>query len=808
MVNNDEPEVPSQFASAAEVDGIRRTLDVFMKQQEATNQKLHAGFDKIMSMMNNPPVQVSPPLPEDKGSNYRGKNVQTPSVLQHNGPLFSKQLGRDHGAFWDGNRMSMPQSSNFARQNTPPDPVPVVQYQIQQPNFDSTEGQAYGQVYYCDGGFDPDLEWQQHPWNIRDEEDYQYQQPPNTNQNKPTGNTQYYQDRRRQQHPFQQQHQQFEQPQSHNMQMQHQHRMVARGPKLHFPEFLGEDSVGWIRKAEKYFEMVGVPKEDWVKIAVMYINGKAEFWWRGTGCNANTLSWSIFCRMVNDRFSNVSEHEVIGQFHNLKQIGTVLDYVDRFEELTSMIQRTNPELPEKYYISSFISGLKDHIQYHLQCHKPTNLSQAYWFAKRLEQAQPSYKKFTYTPNPMKVQKQWDKDKPKDPINQNIAELKAAGKCFKCREPWVPGHAKICKGRQIYSVILVENAEGKEEVVVVEDGTSSDEAEFHDAQQLPTVQISMHALHGAPSHTSTFTLKLQIGSLTAIALVDSGNDVSFINAKFAVKSKCNISETDAVTVEAANGQEMLSNTACLNCPFTIQGHKFNHDLRLLNVRGYDVIIGADWLYTHSPVELDLRQREFSVCKNGGSKITFYDETIQGNSQVIGTRKLCQLLKKKAIGAVVMLTNSHMNKLSPKLEIPAWIQQTLTEFEDVFQEPDHLPPPRQVDHSIPLIDESKTVNQRAYRLPHHQKNEMEALVKQLLNSAMIRPSVSPYSSPVILVKKKDGTWRLCVDYRQLNSNTVKNKYPIPVIEDLLDELFGAKIFSKIDLRSGRLGIIKSG
>jgi hypothetical protein len=79
-------------------------------------------------------------------------------------------------------------------------------------------------------------------------------------------------------------------------------------------------------------------------------------------------------------------------------------------------------------------------------------------------------------------------------------------------------------------------------------------------------------------------------------------------------------------------------------------------------------------------------------------------------------------------------------------------------------------------------------------------MENLIQQLLHSQMIRPSVSPYSSPVILVKKKDGTWRLCVDFRQLNSNTIKNKCPIPIIEDFLDELFGAQIFSKIDLRFG--------
>lgn len=82
-------------------------------------------------------------------------------------------------------------------------------------------------------------------------------------------------------------------------------------------------------------------------------------------------------------------------------------------------------------------------------------------------------------------------------------------------------------------------------------------------------------------------------------------------------------------------------------------------------------------------------------------------------------------------------------------------------------------------------------RPYRVPYHRKNELEKQVKQLLESAIIRPSESPYASPAILVRKKDGGWRMCIDYRKLNAQTVKNKFPIPVIEDLLDELHGHDI-----------------
>jgi hypothetical protein len=101
---------------------------------------------------------------------------------------------------------------------------------------------------------------------------------------------------------------------------------------------------------------------------------------------------------------------------------------------------------------------------------------------------------------------------------------------------------------------------------------------------------------------------------------------------------------------------------------------------------------------------------------------------------------------------------------------------------------------------LKDGAKPPNVRPYIIPYKQKDEVERLIEDMLKDSLIRPSSSPYSSPSILARKKDGSWRLCIDYRKLNAQTVKNKFPIPVIEDLLDELYGAKVFSKLDLRNG--------
>jgi hypothetical protein len=128
--------------------------------------------------------------------------------------------------------------------------------------------------------------------------------------------------------------------------------------------------------------------------------------------------------------------------------------------------------------------------------------------------------------------------------------------------------------------------------------------------------------------------------------------------------------------------------------------------------------------------------------------------------------------------------------------------LKEYSDVFPAalPAGLPPSRDIDHRIELVPGSTPPSRPTFRMSPKELDELKKQLAELSASGFIQPSKSPYGAPVLFVKKKDGTSRMCIDYRALNAVTIKNKYPLPRIEELFDRLQGAKYFSKIDLRSG--------
>ena len=125
----------------------------------------------------------------------------------------------------------------------------------------------------------------------------------------------------------------------------------------------------------------------------------------------------------------------------------------------------------------------------------------------------------------------------------------------------------------------------------------------------------------------------------------------------------------------------------------------------------------------------------------------------------------------------------------------------EFKGFFlEEIPHLPPKREIDFSIDLVLGATPISRAPYRMSPPELIELKIQLQEFLDKGYIRPSVSPWGAPMLFVKKKYGTFRMCIDYRQLNKLTIKNRYPLPKIDDLFDQVRGASIFSKIDLRIG--------
>jgi hypothetical protein len=159
---------------------------------------------------------------------------------------------------------------------------------------------------------------------------------------------------------------------------------------------------------------------------------------------------------------------------------------------------------------------------------------------------------------------------------------------------------------------------------------------------------------------------------------------------------------------------------------------------------------------------------------------------------------KLLKK---GHSSVISQLHAIQATKTPSVPQDLQAILSKNQLVFSTRQGLPPSHGVhDHSIPLVPGILPPNICPYHHPFSQKNEIEKMVQELLNAGVIHPSMSPYSSHVVMVLKKEGYWKMCPDFRALNKLTIKDKFPIPIIDDLLYELSGTQFFTKLDLHLG--------
>ncbi|GJZ60076.1 putative reverse transcriptase domain-containing protein [Tanacetum coccineum] len=262
---------------------------------------------------------------------------------------------------------------------------------------------------------------------------------------------------------------------------------------------------------------------------------------------------------------------------------------------------------------------------------------------------------------------------------------------------------------------------------------------------------------------------------ATVLFDSGADYSFISTKFLplINMKPSV-VSPGYEIEIASGVIVEANKIIRGCRLELDGHTFIIDLIPFGYGSFDVVVGMDWL-SKLRAKIVCYEKIVQIPLSNGDILEVHGERPEGNLKQLKTMKVNE----------------------PKLEdIPV-----VREFPGVFPEDlTGLPPSREVEFCIDLIPGAMPVAKSPYRLAPTEMQELSNQLKELQEKGFIRPSSSPWGAPVLFVKKKDGSFRMCIDYRELNKLTVKNRYPLPRIDDLFDQLQGSRYFSKIDLRSG--------
>ncbi|XP_057803382.1 uncharacterized protein LOC131018685 [Salvia miltiorrhiza] len=252
---------------------------------------------------------------------------------------------------------------------------------------------------------------------------------------------------------------------------------------------------------------------------------------------------------------------------------------------------------------------------------------------------------------------------------------------------------------------------------------------------------------------------------------------------------------ALNISVPSGECIKTDRISRRISLNFRSRKLEADLYLIEMHDSDVILDMDWL-SQNFATITCHEREIVFKVPGKKEFSFRGSKFGKMLMVISAMKIIKILNKGFGEAyLVSIVGKEHGELTHE-SVPV-----VRDYPNIFPENlPRIPPDRQVEFAIDLVLGAAPISKAPYRMAPKELEELKSQLQELLDLGFIRPSVSTWGAPVLVVKKKDGSMRMCIDCRELNRLTIKNKYRLPRIEDLFDQLKGAKVFSKIDLRSG--------
>nr|GEW02234.1 putative reverse transcriptase domain-containing protein [Tanacetum cinerariifolium] len=536
----------------------------------------------------------------------------------------------------------------------------------------------------------------------------------------------------------------------------------------------------WLEKMELIFYISSCAIDNQVKFATCTLLGAALTWWnshvRTLGHKAAyAMTWGTLKKKMTDKYCPKA-------------------YTQRFQELALTCTKFLTDETKK--VDKYISVLPDNIHGNVMSARPKALDETIELANDLEYtAGPSEKKVSTGDQPLCTKCNYHhtgqcapkcrkckryghtimdyRVNPNNNNNNNNINQKAGA----CYEYGNTGHIK----RNCLKLKTHGNGNGNG----VAQGRS----------------YALGRRDASPDSnviTSTFILNNRYAKI----LFDTGADRSFVSTTFS--ALINITPTtleNHYDVELADGKIIGVNTIIRSCTLNFMNHPFNIDLMPVPLGSFDVIIGMDWLTKyHGVIICD----EKIVCVPFGREILIFlgngdNQREESRLNIISYTKAQEYLSKGCDVFLAHITTKEAKDKSEgkRLEDVPIVRDFLKVF---LEDLSGILPARQVEFQIDLVPGASPVARAPYRLALSEMKELAKQLQELFDKGFIRPRSSPWGAPVLFDKKKDGSFCMCIDYCKLNKLTVKNRYPLPRVDDLFDQLQGSSVYSKIDLRSG--------